>query len=305
MDNSINDFHSLISEFTPPSSIIEDMEILCQGLENIFAGQSAEMTVFSHRLVRLLEWAKLRPAVEDTSAAAGWHAKYAGLPGFGGTLTCQNDAQELVLSFDSTHTAYLGAWRSLRPGEEDHGGLFSIEDSKSGKMLVVDTGLKKQQIALPDTEGLIWGDVASFLQSVQDEKPQQPEPPETQLAPASPVPVPQPSVSNVELPPDAHPTILAKPVKRQPLPVMPLPSKNAKSKPALGEQSAKINPEIWQCACGSRNAGLFCPKCGSEKPTPVVVQKSTPVQPTFCRQCGEVLTPGARFCRNCGTETLG
>jgi hypothetical protein len=262
------------------------------------------MTVFSHRLARLLEWAKLRPSVEDTSAAAGWHAKYAGLPGFGGTLTCQNDAQELMLSFDSTHTAYLGSWRSLRPGEEDHGGLFSIEDSKSGKMLVVDTGLEKQQIALPDTEGLIWGDVASFLQSVQDEKPQQPEPSETQPAPASPVSVHQPNLTEADVSPDAAPTMFVRPVKHQ-IPAVPLPTENSSRKPAPGEPPAVINPETWQCACGSKNAEQFCSKCGSQKPAPVAVQKSAPAQPTFCRQCGEALSFESRFCRNCGLEIRG
>lgn len=135
----------------------------------------------------------------------------------------------------------------------------------------------------------------------QVEEPPQPEPPESQSAPVSSVPLPQPNVMNAGLSPHVHPTILPNQTTPQKPPTVKPPPLSA-NELTLSEQSNNENLNQWQCACGNKNTGLFCPKCGSEKPTQVVVQKSTPVQPTFCRQCGEVLTPGARFCRNCGTE---
>lgn len=304
MDKPIFDINTLISEFSPPSLIVADIEILCQNLEKMFAGQPADLAMFAAGLARVMKWVAIRTPAEDSSAAVGWRARYADLPKLGGTLSCKNDKQELMLSMDSVNVVYLGSWRSLQPGQEDQGGIFSIEDSSSGRMLVLDTGLAKQQFQLPDLEGLTWGSVAGFLQGIQVEKPPQSEPAESQTAPASPVPLPQPNDTDAEVSAEATPTILARPAKH-PTPAVPLPVQNSGRKPAPGEQPATINPQIWQCACGSQNAGQFCPKCGSEKPAPVVVQKSATAQPTVCRQCGGVLSIGARFCRNCGTEARG
>jgi hypothetical protein len=304
MNNSSFDINTLISEFSPPSSIVADIEILCQNLEKMFAGQPANLALFAAGLARVMEWAAIRTHAEDSSAAVAWRARYAGLAKLGGTLTCQNDKQELMLSMDSVNVVYMGSWRSLQPGQEKQGGVFSIEDSPSGRILVLDTGLAKQNFQMPASEGLTWGTVAGFLQGIQVEKLSQPEPPESQPAPASPVHLARSNVTDAELSLDVPPTILARPTKHQNA-SMPLPSENSRRKPAPGEPPAMINPEIWQCACGSKNAEQFCPKCGSEAPVSVAVKKSAPVQPMVCGQCGGALSIGARFCRNCGIEARG
>lgn len=301
MNNSPFDIEFLFSDVPLPLTIIADIEILCQSLEKMFAGQPADLAMFAAGLARIMKWAAIRTPAEGSSAAVGWRASYAGLPKLGGTLTCQNDEQELMLSMDSANVVYMGSWRSLQPGQEEQGGVFSIEDSPSGRKLVLDTGLAKQNFQLPDSEGLTWGSVASFLQGLQGDEPPQPEPSESKSAPVSPVPLPQPNVTDVELSPDATPTILSSQTMPQKPPVLPLPHISGNDL-SPSEQPGIESLNQWQCSCGSKNAGQFCPKCGSEKPTPVVVQKSTPVQPTFCWKCGGVLSIGARFCRYCGAE---
>jgi hypothetical protein len=172
-------------------------------------------------------------------------------------------------------------------------------------MLVLDTGLNKQQFQLPDSEGLTWGSVAGFLKRIQVEKPTQLEAAESQPLPPAPVkglPVLPSSPNKPDV--EATPKIPAKPAKLQ-IPPAPLPSIKAERNPAPAEQPVVFDPKIWKCACGSKNTGQFCPRCGSEKPAPVVEQKSAPAQPSYCKQCGKVLSIGARFCRNCGTEARG
>ncbi len=280
MNDSINAVQSLLTNLTPPLSITADMEILCQGFEKIFDGQLAEMSVFSQRLNRILEWAKVRPLAKGSSTAKGWRAQYAGIPKLGGTLTCQNDVWELILSFNANSTAYLGSWRSLRPGEDDHGGLFSIENADSGQVLVLDNGHSKQQVLLADSERIAWGCIAAFLQKMQNEDSLQLDAPVSTPTPAS-FPSAKP---DEELSPDATPTILASPERRL--------SEKIGKKRVLVEQAATVHPNTWDCTCGRKNTGAFCPKCGSKKPA----------QPTVCRHCGGVLSIGARFCRNCGAE---
>lgn len=60
----------------------------------------------------------------------------------------------------------------------------------------------------------------------------------------------------------------------------------------------------WQCACGSKNVGLFCPKCGLEKPTSTVVQTIASSQPAYCKTCGAALSHNSSFCRNCGAKVM-
>jgi len=304
MNNSPLDISSIFLDISVPSSVVANLESLCLNLEKMFAGQPADIDVFTAGLVRIIEWSKVRPPAENNLASVGWNARYVGLPELGGTLICQNTEQELMLSLDSSSMVYMGSWRSLQPGQEEHGGIFSIEDSSSGRILVLNTGLTKQQFQLPDSEGLTWGSVAGFLQGIQGEKPTQPEAPESQPGPASPIAVPQPNVIDAKLSTDATPTILARPAKRQ-IPAAPLPVQNSGRQPAPVEQPVIIKPIVWQCACGRKNTGQFCPTCGKEKPTAAAVQKSAAAQPTVCRQCGGVLSKGARFCRNCGTEARG
>lgn len=297
MNNSIFDINTLISEFSPPSSIVADIEILCQNLEKMFAGQPANLTLFAAALPRVMEWAAIRTHAEDSSAAVVWRARYAGLPKLGGTLTCQNIEQEFMLSLDSSSTVYLGSWRSLRSGDEELGGIFSIEDSSGGRVLVLDTGLTKQKIQIPNSDGLNWGSIAGLLTGSQDLELIQPDVSESQLFSVP----PQDEPPNVTLPSDAAPTILARPARQQKAPVT-LPTENSDRKATPVIQPEMTQPDGWLCTCGNKNAGQFCLKCGREKPTQTGVEKSKPAQPTVCKQCGGVLSTGAKFCRRCGSE---
>ena len=51
----------------------------------------------------------------------------------------------------------------------------------------------------------------------------------------------------------------------------------------------------WTCACGVQNSGNFCTACGSAKP-------EVPAAGGFCPNCGTAVTPGAKFCTNCGKQ---
>ncbi|MBW6473454.1 MAG: hypothetical protein K0B14_10045 [Anaerolineaceae bacterium] len=327
MNNSSD--QSVFSKLTPPSFITTDIEILCQDFDKILVDQPTEISAFSQRLARVLEWAKVHPLVEDPSITTGWSAQYAGLPALGGTLTCQNDVWELMLSFDTNQTAYMGSWRSLRPGEEDHGGLFSIENIASGQVLVLDTGQSKQQVKLTGSERIAWGSIITFLQSIQIEESLQTDNQAGTSTPAA-LPSEHPDVdfsSNdaptilakptkqkntaVELPSenpeaelstDSAPTVLAKSARQKNTSV-PLPTEITDKKPGLTQQRTKTQPDVWQCTCGNTNVGPVCLKCGKGKPASASVEKSALAQKIVCRKCGGELSKGAKFCRHCGQET--
>lgn len=44
-------------------------------------------------------------------------------------------------------------------------------------------------------------------------------------------------------------------------------------------------------SCGAESSGAFCAECGA------------PLKGAKCRDCGSPLTPGARYCTNCGART--
>jgi len=300
MNNSINVIQSLFSNLTPPLSISVDMEILCQGFEKIFAGQPAEMSVFSQHLANVLEWSKARSSVEDASTTTGWHAQYAGLPALGGTLTCQNDTWELMLSFDANQTPYMGSWRSLSPGEEDHGCLFSIENASSGQILVLDTGQSKQQVQLTGSERIAWGSISAFLKNMQNVESVQPD---TQASTPTPAPI-QTGNPDVTLSSNDAPTILAKSTKQKNASGIP-PTEISNKQPLPTEQPTQSQPDLWQCTCGNTNIGPVCLKCGKEKPATSPVEDSEEPQPTICKVCGKEISIGAKFCRYCGSEVVG
>lgn len=328
MNNPINSIQSLFSNLTPPLSIIADIEILCQGFENFFTGQPADMMVFSQRLTSVLEWAKVHPLVEDPSITTGWRAQYAGLPALGGTLTCQNDSWELMLSFDTNHTAYMGSWRSLRPNEEEHCGVFSIENTSSGQVLVFDTGQAKQQLQLFGSERIVWGSIGAFLKNMQNVESMQ-----TNTQTDTPTPASLPSEHpDLEIFSNDAPTILAAPKRQQNASVnshadnlepelatdsdrtilagsakqhhkfMSPPTEISDKKHVPTEKPAKSQPDVWQCTCGNTNLGPVCLKCGKEKSSMGSVEKSKATQPTVCRVCGKEISIGAKFCRHCGAE---
>ena len=132
MNNTSSDFSSVFLEISLPSSIVKDLDFLSLNLKKMFAGQSADINGFTAGLMRIMEWSKVRTPAENNSASVAWTARYVGLPEVGGTLICQNTEQELMLSLDSKNVVYMGSWRSLQPDQEEHGGIFSIEDFLPG-----------------------------------------------------------------------------------------------------------------------------------------------------------------------------
>lgn len=62
---------------------------------------------------------------------------------------------------------------------------------------------------------------------------------------------------------------------------------------AMGQQQQpqqNANPNAWNCACGAKNTGNFCPNCGAKKPENDGAW--------FCSECGTRNT--GKFCTNCG-----
>ena len=192
-------------------------------------------------------------------------------------------------------------WQSRLTGETHRNGSFKIQASDGGAQLVLE-GSRPLQVSLPAFGAGGWGSMDVFFQGLKS-SPRPNLPAEDPLPPAPVKELPglpsSPTIPDVERSPDNSPIILAKPEKRQ-LPHV-LPSENSWGKPAPAEQPAMINPKIWKCACGSENAGQFCPKCGSEKPT-IVGDRSVPIQPIYCKQCGAMISNNASFCRSCGTK---
>lgn len=54
-----------------------------------------------------------------------------------------------------------------------------------------------------------------------------------------------------------------------------------------GAQPAQqSSPGAWQCSCGSRNTGRFCPECGKPKPAAWVCKCGAENTGKFCQNCG-------------------
>jgi hypothetical protein len=287
-----------------PASAAAELETLCAALDLLQTGAQADLNALAGCLSSLSDWLKNQQASAPDDAS-GWTSEPFGVMGMGGMLTCRSDRWEVIFNQDGSGQPYMGMWQSRLPGETNRSGSFKIKASDGGTLLVLE-GSRPLQVSLPGFGAAAWGSLGALYQGLNssrqpDSPAADPPPPPVQGLPVLPSP---PNIADGELSPDATPTILAKPAKRQTSPV-PLPSENAGRKPVPGEQPAMINPKPWKCACGSKNTGQFCPKCGSKKLAPVIEQKSAPAQPSFCRRCGKVLSSGARFCRNCGTEVRG
>lgn len=298
MNNNPLKNNSSFLEVSVPSSIIVDLETLGLHLKMMFSGQPTEINIFAAGLMRIIEWTKNRTPAEKNSKSDSWTAKYVGFPEIGGTLIFQNPEQELMLSLDASNKVYLGSWRSLSSEEEEHGGIFSIEDSANGRMLVLDTGLTKQNVPLPNSDGLKWGSVTSFLESLQVDDVVQPDELEHTILSDS----TQPDNPKEDISSNDAPTILASSARQLNKSMSP-PTEISDTKPALTDQPARSKLDVWQCVCGNKNAGPVCLKCGKEKPASASVEMSAPVQKLVCSQCGGVLSKGAKFCRHCGQET--
>ncbi|MBE5767181.1 MAG: SPFH domain-containing protein [Clostridiales bacterium] len=59
-----------------------------------------------------------------------------------------------------------------------------------------------------------------------------------------------------------------------------------------GRESVEANS--WQCACGAKPSGKFCPECGSKKPEP------KPADTWKCPACGKDVS--GKFCPECGAK---
>jgi ribosomal protein L40E len=286
-----------------PTAVATDLETLCATLDLLQASGQADLNALAGCLSHLSDWLKNQPEAAPGDIS-GWTSEPFGVKGMGGMITCRSDQREVIFSQDGSGQPYLGMWHSRVPGEAERNGSFKIQTGDGGTRLVLE-GSRPLQVSLPALEAASWGSLEAFHQGLNSlRRPDPPAaaptpPPPVQGLPAPPAPA---NLPEVELFPNAAPTILTRPIKL-PIPPVPLPSENSSRKSAPDEQPVVINPEIWQCACGSKNAERFCRNCGREKPAPVAVQKSAPAQSTFCRQCGEALSIGARFCRNCGIET--
>jgi hypothetical protein len=233
---------------------------------------------------------------------SGWTSEPFGMKGMGGMLTCHSDQWEVIFNLDGSGQPYMGMWQSRLPGGDNRSGSFKIQAGEGGTQLLLE-GSRPLQVSLPGFEAAGWGSMEAFYKGLNSKR--QPNPPAADPLPPAPVqrlPVlpPSPKLPDVE----RTPKIPAKPQKHQ-IPPVPLPSETRERKPAPVQRPAVIDLNSWKCACGSLNTGQFCPKCGSEKPVPVVEHKSAPAQPSYCKQCGKVLSIGARFCRNCGTKVRG
>lgn len=287
-------------ESAVPASAAADLEALCAALDLLQTGAQADMDALAGCLARLSDWLKTQPAAAPDDVS-GWSSEPFGVQGMGGMLTCRSDRWEVVFHQDGSGQPYLGMWQSRLPGETNRSGSFKIQAGEGGMQLVLE-GSCPLHVSLPGFRTSAWGAVDAFYQGLNSSRqpdspaatPPTPQP--VQTLPVLPLPT-APVISDLERTPE----IPVNPAKPQ-TPPAPLLSKNAMSKPAPVQRPVVIDPKTWKCACGSLNTGQFCPKCGSKKPAPVVEQMSAPVQPAFCRQCGKVLSIGARFCRNCGTE---
>ena len=291
-------------ESAVPTSTAADLEMFCVVLDLLQTGGQVDLNALAGCLSRLSDWLKNQKeaAPGDNS---GWTSEPFGVKGMGGMITCRSSQREVIFSQDGSGRPYLGLWQSRVPGEADRNGPFKIQTGDGGTQLVLE-GSRPLQVSLPGFEPAAWGTMDDFYQGLNSHRP-----PDSIAAVSSPptqvqelpIPTSPPSVPDVEFSPDAAPTILARPARQQTASVT-LPSEHSGRKPAPIKQPKMTQPDIWQCTCGNQNAGQVCLKCGKEKPAAATAQKSAPAQPTVCRQCGGVLSIGARFCRKCGTKVL-
>ncbi len=71
--------------------------------------------------------------------------------------------------------------------------------------------------------------------------------------------------------------------------------------PTVNQPAPQTVPaaNMWACACGTQNDGMFCRMCGSKKPEAGVQQKSSA---TWTCACGNINDITSRFCPSCGTK---
>ncbi len=283
-----------------PTSVATDLETLCAAVDLLQTGGQADLDALAGSLSRLSAWVKVQEKAVPGDVS-GWTSEPFGVKGMGGMVTCHNERWEVIFNLDGSGRPYMGMWQSRLSGENGRSGSFRVQAGGGGTQLMLE-GAHPLQVSLQGFEASAWGAPDAFYQQLNSTN--QPKPPVVDSQPIEPQQPEVPPVSNIpegKLASDAAPTILAKP-RKHPVSPVPLSSNVLEEKPASREQPTMVSPRTWQCACGSMNKGDFCPKCGGRIPSRVVEQRSVPAQPVLCKQCGKALSPGARFCRNCGAE---
>lgn len=298
------DFLGMFKQQVSPvsSAVATDLEKLCSTLDLLQASGQADLNALAGCLARLSDWLKNQQEAAPGDIS-GWTSEPFGVKGMGGMITCRSDQREVIFSQDGSGRPYLGLWHSRVPGETNRYGSFKIQTSANGTQLMLE-GNRPLQVSLPGFEPTAWGTMDNFYLGLNSHRP-----PDSIAAVSSPptqvqelpITTSPPSVLEVEFSPDAAPTILARPARQQTASVT-LPSEHSGKKPAPVKQPEMTQPDVWQCSCGNKNASQFCLKCGRENPSQAGVEKSTLVQPTVCKQCGGVLSIGAKFCRRCGAK---
>ena len=265
MSPSINVSPDLLGMFKQqvspvPSAVATDLETLCSTLDLLQASGGADLNALAGCLSRLSDWLKNQQEAAPGDIS-GWTSEPFGVKGMGGMITCRSEQREVIFSQDGSGQPYLGMWHSRVPGEADRNGSFKIQTGDGGTQLVLE-GSRSLQVSLPALGAAAWGSMDTFYQGLNSIR--RPDPPE-----AAPTPPPGARTACASIPSQntargifcrRTPTILARPVKRQTLPVLPLPSENSGRQPAPVKQPAMIQPDVWQCTCGNQNAGQVLPQ---------------------------------------------
>jgi hypothetical protein len=317
-----------------PTSVATDLESLCSVLDVLQTNGQTDHSSLAGCLSRISGWLKTQQEA-NTDDKSGWTSKPFGVKGMGGMITFRNDQWEIIFNLNGHNQSYMGFWQSRASDKPDHNGSFRIQTSDGGMQLLIE-GIQSLQIFLPELQPDTWGTMDTFFQRLNNSQPpktptEASSPSQEQRKSAPPKPTSRPDVDfssndaptilarptkqknatvkspletpEAEISTDSAPTILAKSTRQKNTFVIP-PTVTSDKRPLPTKQPTQTQSDVWQCICGNQNAGQVCLKCGKEKPSPATVQKSAPAQPTVCRQCGGVLSIGARFCRKCGTKVL-
>lgn len=306
MSPSINVSPDLLGMFKQQSSPVDnaaatDLVTLCSALDLLQTGGQVDLNALAACLSRLSDWLKNDQEVAPGDIS-GWTSEPFGLKGIGGMITCRNKQWEVIFNQDGSGLPYMGMWHSRVPGEVHRNGSFKIQASDGGTQLVLE-GSHPLQVSLPLFGAATFGSMDAFYQGLNSSSP-----PNAIAAPSAPStqqqspPIP-PQIPETYHSPDEAPTILS---SRRSSPNLSAaqPPQLSENKPSISSQPKVNNSDPWQCTCGNMNTAHFCSKCGLKRPIANNITNRAPVQPAFCKQCGATISPGSRFCRNCGAELI-
>ena len=308
-----------------PTSVATDLEELCSKLDLLQTTGQSDHSSLASCLTRLSDWLKSQKQA-STDYKSGWTSETFGVKGMGGMITCRSDQWEIIFNLNGRNQPYMGFWQSRVSEKPNHHGSFRIQVSDCSVQLLIE-GSRPLQLFLPELQPDTWGTMDAFYQGLINSRPPKTttevsSPSQEQGKSAPPKPTIMPDVDyssneattilatptrpqntsvtmpseNTEAEPstDSAPTILAKSTKQKNASVI-LPTKITDKKPVPTEQPTQTQPDEWQCTCGNTNVGPVCLKCGKEKPALA--------KPSYCKQCGKVLSVDAKFCRYCGQKS--